>query len=198
MHIMSKYNKFVLPKDLTNLKNRNQICEFGLKNVPSNQHGMIRLKKVINERIVKDNNVDNFKFVHNNDKEILALYYQNQNMRELYAKYGDMLFVDSTYKLNNHQYPCFIMAIKDNNNNAHIVAAALMAYERKELMKEVIQFFVDSNANYTNRTKNIMIDKDLKEDDILQQNFPQSQLLFCHFHVIKIFERYKNKITFLN
>ncbi len=186
---MSKYNKFVLPKDLSNMKNRNQISEFGLKNVPSNQHGMIRLKKVINERIVKDNNVDNFKFVHNNDKEMLALYYQNQNMRELYAKYGDMLFVDSTYKLNNHQYPCLIMAIKDNNNNAHIVAAALMAYERKELMKEVLQFFVDSNVDYIKRTKNIMIDKDLKEDDILQQHFPQSKLLFCHFHVIKIFER---------
>jgi hypothetical protein len=74
MHMMSKYNKFVLPKDLSNMKNRNQISEFGLKNVPSNQHGMIRLKKVINERIVKDNNVDNFKFVHNNDKEMLALW----------------------------------------------------------------------------------------------------------------------------
>jgi hypothetical protein len=50
--------------------------------------------------------------------------------------YGDMLFVDSTYKLNNYQYPCLIMAIKDNNN-AYNVAAALMAYERKELMKEL-------------------------------------------------------------
>jgi hypothetical protein len=40
------------------------------------------------------------------------------------------------------------MAIKDNNNNAHNVAAALMAYERKELMKELLQFFVDSNFNY--------------------------------------------------
>ena len=79
------------------------------------------------------------------------------------------------------------MAIKDNNNNAHTVAAVLMAYERKELMKELQQFIVDSNFNYIKWTKNIMIDKDLKEDDILQQHFPQSQLLFCHFHVIKIF-----------
>jgi hypothetical protein len=38
-----------------------------------------------------------------------------------------MLFVDSTYRLNNYQYPCLIMAIKDNNNYAHNVAAALMA-----------------------------------------------------------------------
>jgi len=31
-----------------------------------------------------------------------------------------------------------------------------------------------------------MIYKDLKQDDMLQQQFPNSQLLFCHFHVLKI------------
>jgi hypothetical protein len=86
MHILSKYNKFVLPKDLSNLKNRNEIKQFGLQNVPTKQHSMTRLKKIINDRIQIDNNVDNFKFVHNNENEMLALFYQNQNMRELYAK----------------------------------------------------------------------------------------------------------------
>ncbi len=65
-----------------------------------------------------------------------------------------------------------------------------MAYERKELLKEILQFFYESNKNYVNITKTIMIDKDMKEDDMLQQQFPNSQLLFCHFHVLKIFERF--------
>lgn len=110
-------------------------------------------------------------------------------MKKLYSKYGSILFVDSTYKLNRNKYPCMIIAIQDQDRVSYIVAAALLAYERMELTDAIIKFFIKENAKYINQTRLIMIDKDLKEDKILKDNFPNAQLLFCFWHVQKIFKK---------
>jgi len=117
-------------------------------------------------------------------------------MKELYAKYGDTIFVDSTYKLNRNKYPCLVIAVHDNNNCTHIVATAILAYERKHLLDQVIDVFVTDNSAYVKKTKHIMIDKDLKEDDVLQLKFPDANLYYCYFHVQKIFDRnFKSDVT---
>jgi hypothetical protein len=34
-----------------------------------------------------------------------------------------------------------------------------------------------------------MIDKDLKEDDMLSKNFPHATILYCFWHVLKTFKK---------
>lgn len=110
-------------------------------------------------------------------------------MKELYSKYADTLFIDSTYKLNKNKYPCLVLAVKDQFGEAQVVGIAVMAYERKPILRSILEFFSKNNSNYINNTKSLMIDKDLKEDDVLAEFFPTAQVLYCHFHVIKIFKR---------
>jgi hydroxyacyl-ACP dehydratase HTD2-like protein with hotdog domain len=142
---------------------------------------------MIDERIAKDNE-DNFSIIKQ-DTNLVGIIYQSKTMKELYAKHGHILFVDSTYKLNRNNYPCLVMAVRDNNNKARIVAVGFLAYERKVLLRQALKHFEDQNENYMKQTQTIMIDKDLKEDDVLQEFFPKAQILYCHFHVKCIFNR---------
>ena len=123
------------------------------------------------------------------ENNVYAIFYQNQFMKELYSKYADTLFIDSTYKLNKNKYPCLVLAVKDQFGEAQVVGIAVMAYERKPILRSILEFFSKNNSNYINNTKSLMIDKDLKEDDVLAEFFPTAQVLYCHFHVIKIFKR---------
>lgn len=81
------------------------------------------------------------------------------------------------------------MAIQDNNKTSYIVAAAILAYERLELIDTVFKFFKQENQKNLHITKSIMIDKDLKEDKVLKTNFPDARILFFFWHVQKIFSR---------
>jgi hypothetical protein len=142
--------------------------------------------QIIEDRIQKDGS-NFFKIIENEEKkELYAIYYQNNNMKELYAKYGDTIFVDSTYKLNRNKYPCLVIAVHDNNNCTHIVATAILAYERKHLLDQVIEVFVKDNSAYVNKTKHIMIDKDLKE----LTSYNSSFLTQIYIIAISMFKKY--------
>ena len=60
---------------------------------------MVQIQKVITTR-EKIDAKRNFELVTGDDDEtIFVIYYQNDQMKEVYAKYGDVLFVDGTYRL---------------------------------------------------------------------------------------------------
>ena len=59
---------------------------------------MIEIKKVIEAR-EKFDGKRNFHLVTADDDEtIYVIFYQNDKMKEVYAKYGDVLFIDGTYR----------------------------------------------------------------------------------------------------
>ena len=83
--------------------NSKQIYNIGNKyakngEINSKINEMIQIKKVIEER-EKFDGKKNFELVKADDDEtIYVIYYQNDKMKEAYAKYGDVLFVDGTYR----------------------------------------------------------------------------------------------------
>lgn len=87
-------------------------------------------------------------------------------MKDIYAKYGEVIYVDSTYRINRDHYPCYVFVVRDNHGHSQIVAAAITAYEREASFSAIVSHFVASND--ISRTKALMIDKDLIESKVLK------------------------------
>lgn len=116
-------------------------------------------------------------------------------MRCLLQTFGEILFVDGTYKLNKNNYPVILLIVTDQNRHSRVVGVAIIAFERQLVLKIIIDFF--KSLNDTKVIKYVMIDKDLKEDNVLSEAFPNSRLLYCFWHVEKIFKRrYKTSQNF--
>jgi hypothetical protein len=45
--------------------------------------------------------------------DLYAIFYQNEKMKEMYDRNPDILFVDTTYCLNNIKYPALAMVVQD-------------------------------------------------------------------------------------
>ncbi len=54
------------------------------------------------------------RFVKSDDNmDLYAIFYQNEKMKEMYDRNPDILFVDTTYCLNNIKYPALAMVVQD-------------------------------------------------------------------------------------
>jgi hypothetical protein len=121
--------------------------------------------------------------------DLYAIFYQNEKMKEMYDRYPDILFVDTTYCLNNIKYPALAMVVQDENGQSLPVCFIIIAYERNSLLDKFFKMFVQINEIYARKTIAIMIDKDLIEDDMLSKNFPGASILYCFWNVFKTLKK---------
>ena len=63
------------------------------------------------------------------DNVLSGIYFQDRNMREMYASFPEMLFVDATHKLNELHMPLYIVLTEDGNGESEIVAVWLVVNE---------------------------------------------------------------------
>ena len=53
-------------------------------------------------------------------------------MRETFAAYPELLFIDATYKLNYLRIPVYLMMVEDDNGESEIVCIWIVNQEDKE------------------------------------------------------------------
>ncbi|GMF48919.1 unnamed protein product [Phytophthora fragariaefolia] len=70
----------------------------------------------------------------------------------------------------------------DQFGNGQTVQHSVTERNAEWHMVKVVEHF--QPVNVWERTKVIMVDKDLNEIDVLKSMFPCAQILLCHFHVI--------------
>jgi hypothetical protein len=123
-----------------------------------------------------------------------SIFWQSTAMKESFAKYGSVLFVDGTYSLNNKGYTLITFLVMDNHSKSRIIAWSLVSNEDKETLEEVLVAFKDSNADNIDIFKYIVLDKDLSEINALHNVFPNIEFIICHWHAIKAVERYVSQM----
>jgi hypothetical protein len=57
-------------------------------------------------------------------------------MKAMYERYPEILFVDTTYCLNNIKYPALAMVVQDEDGHSYPVCIIIIAYERNALLDE--------------------------------------------------------------
>uniref|UniRef100_A0A1X7VBH7 ZSWIM1/3 RNaseH-like domain-containing protein n=1 Tax=Amphimedon queenslandica TaxID=400682 RepID=A0A1X7VBH7_AMPQE len=60
--------------------------------------------------------------VANENNMLLAIFYQDSKMRDLYSHYPEVLFVYATHKLNELRMPLYVLFVEDGNGESEVVA----------------------------------------------------------------------------
>ena len=102
-------------------------------------------------------------------EERLLLIHQSEWQKRLLSRYGEMVFLDGTYKTTRYTIPLYQLCVK--TNVAYLpVAVIFMQHEDTASIKEALQIVKDRNPTWS--PKVAMIDCDEKEEVAFRQVFP--------------------------
>lgn len=80
-----------------------------------------------------------------------------------------------------------ILLVEDSDGLSEVAGVALLAHEDYTSMKWFLNTFKSENQEAWDNIDTFMTDKDLTEQKVLKELFPNSCTQMCRFHVLKIF-----------
>ena len=122
------------------------------------------------------------------EKNFKGCFFQDGQMKEAFHAYPEIVFIDATYKLLELGLPTYLTLSEDSNGQSEITSVCLLVSEDAESMKWMIDVFKKHNSEWT-RIRVVMGDKDIGEQDVIKQCFPNSSVLICLFHTLRSFRR---------
>jgi hypothetical protein len=170
-----KPGKCVTSQDVRNLKGKKRRLQRGNDN-----EGQL-LVDAVNSLI--ENDAGSSVNVVETDGELQAVCWQTSMMKEKYRKFGHVLFVDSTYKLNIERFPLLVFLVEDGVGCGVPVLFSFVQHETANILTSVLKWFCEQND--ISITNVIVVDKDIKLLNVLKDFFQQSTVLLCLFHVLR-------------
>jgi hypothetical protein len=86
--------------------------------------------------------------------------------------------------------------VMDEFGSGQVVQQSLIETNADWHMERVIDHLKRANPTSFKLVRVIMVDKDLNEIKVLQREFPEAQVLICHFHVLTYLEKVRHKPEF--
>lgn len=117
-----------------------------------------------------------------------GIYFQEPEMKEVFAEYPEMIFCDATYCVNDRNMPLQVLMCVDGEGETHIIALFIIRSENMNVMHQMLDIFKQENPNY-NKIEVIMVDKHISNVTVFPQDFPHAKIHLCIFHVYEIFKR---------
>ena len=118
-----------------------------------------------------------------NDSQITTIFFQTGHMKKMLNRYPEMLFIDTTYCLNQFSHPIVVFMIADHENKAHCVAYAVVKDEKMLTFSSLYSQLLSRNPGVNPKT--VVIDKDFSEINAVKQSIPSAKILLCRFHVCR-------------
>ena len=122
------------------------------------------------------------------DNEFCGIFVQDVDMRDTFAAFPEILFVDATYKLLELLFPVYVFACEDSNGSTEIAGMGLLMTEDAASVRWLMEKFIERNPESA-KTRIVMADKDINERDIIKELLPEAQILICLFHTLKSFRK---------
>jgi zinc finger SWIM domain-containing protein 3 len=96
----------------------------------------------------------------NEDKILQGIYFQDEQMKQVFSAYPELLCMDATYKLLELRFPLYVMLVEDGNGLSEIAAAFLLLEETEVSLYKMMDTFKKNNAAWES-VRIIMTDKHL-------------------------------------
>ena len=109
------------------------------------------------------------------------MFFQDQEMKDDFSAYPEILFIDATYQLTELRFPCFFFMVEDSIGLTEVVGVGLLVNETKESLKWLAENFRKKN-DVTN-LKLVMTDKDMTKRETFRVQ------MICLFHTLRSFKR---------
>ncbi|XP_028095870.1 protein FAR1-RELATED SEQUENCE 5-like [Camellia sinensis] len=100
-----------------------------------------------------------------------------------YAKFGDVLIFDSTYRTNAYKKPFVMLAGVTNHFTTMIFAYVLLANETIDTYTWVLETFMEAMDNRA--TVSVLTDRDKKMREAIRRVFPDARHRLCNWHLGK-------------
>ena len=117
-----------------------------------------------------------------------GIFFQDQEMKDIFSAYPELVCVDATYKLLELRFPVYVMLIEDGNGQSEIVAIFLLLEENERSISAMVNSFKSHNNRWES-VRVLMADKDMTEREVFASAFPQAKLLICLYHTFRSFRR---------
>ena len=127
-------------------------------------------------------------FSDDENKQFKGLYFQDDNMKQCFHSYPEVVFLDATYKLLEIGIPIYILLCEDSNGMSEVVFVCLLVTEDQESITWMLDTFKKRNA-FWSKIGVVMADKDIGERDAVKSALPSASVLICLFHALRTFRR---------
>lgn len=157
---------YVKPRDVFNLKAKLKFQGTPLQEIQSELQ-----KPGIKHVITKD------------DNDVLqCVAFCTEHQQQLAAKYGGVVLLDGTYRINKFRMPLYTLAVVDSEGHGQPTAHALVA--REDVAH--ITMFLDSAREWFPSVECaiFIVDKDYAEINAVNAVFPDASIHLCRFHVL--------------
>ncbi|XP_065067607.1 uncharacterized protein LOC135693148 [Rhopilema esculentum] len=122
--------------------------------------------------------------------------YQSKQQARLFARYGEIVLLDATYKTMRYSLPLFFLCVR-TNVNYQVIGTFIVQNETKEEIKAGIEVIKAWNKKWHPRF--FMTDFDEKEINALEDSFEGAEVYLCDFHPEQAWTRWvsatKNKVN---
>ena len=147
--LMQKSGKVVILKDLFNIEQNAK------GSGPRNDLGSM-LSKVKNRY-----NAD-FAILGDTDSNFNGLFFQDNEMKDIFNAYPEVLCIDTTFKLTQLCLPVYIFLVEDGLGPSEICGVALLVHEDEKSVRWMLNAFKEYNPRSL-ETRAVMTDKDVNE-----------------------------------
>ena len=147
--LMQKTGKIVTLRDLTNIS---QLIKNGsTRNDLDATINMLRTQFMGTVDVCSDA-----------EQNFIGLFMQDQDMRDVFNAYPEILFFDATYKLLELEIPFYVLAVEDSDGSTEIAGVCVLAVESRESLEWLLEAFKKRNPAWT-KTRVVMADKESRE-----------------------------------
>ena len=125
------------------------------------------------------------------EDNFVGIFFQDQEMREDFSSYPEILFMDATYRLTELRFPCYFFMVEDSLGLTEIVGVGLVVNETKDTLKWLAETF--KKHNDVSKLNLVMTDKDMTERTVIKETFGV-EMMICLFHTLRSFKREMAKL----
>ena len=123
-----------------------------------------------------------------NESNVLYGLFQDQEMKQVFCAYPEILFVDATYKLLELRFPVYVLLVEDGNGQSELASIFLFLEETESSISTMVNALYKHNSRWES-VRVIMADKDMTEREVFAAAFPNAELLICLYHTFRSFRR---------
>ena len=104
-------------------------------------------------------------------------------MKEIYLRNSDIVFINKRLTQNRFNRPIILWFSVSNTGQSQLIAFAMIEREETAQFARVAKSFLKQMHNVTPQT--IIIERQLKLYQALQDTMHNSNVLFCYFHILR-------------
>lgn len=135
------------------------------------------------EDIVADCTGPDLEITTNDDGKVNGIFFQDDEMKQFFRKYPELVVLDATCKLKNACLALYVMMCVGPNGELEIIAVFLTASKDVHSLCAGLQLFKAKNETWSD-IRTVMTDKGTTERDAIRQELGQAAQLLSIFHVL--------------